>query len=611
MAKVATPGSLASESALLRGGGAMKLKRKTPSELRVGLFSLVILNPIPDGEQLKRRTGTGIMAESSTLLQKSVLADCVSSRLDPPKNTKYVEMRLNEVYPVKKPSTRLRLLSAKANAKENVSLEGDINVEISSSLLYKAQQKTNCQTNTSDSIDGTKHGKEQKCQETEKANKNRFLSVAELSLGSERFAETGAVDMDKALKGLVSQESSDAPYHANSSGGFGDMKQTSPGNICFELNIPGRKVPVDFTLKTFHKLLMSDTYNGISQSSSLHGSIMPHSWVYPQSSLPPFLISTLSSMGGESDFLNKRQVAWEDAFRNLYYLLRKNACDLFYVCAPQFVAMFTAVGGVGKAKRSCSAYISQSTRGLRSLLKEHDISFSMPLCSSKVEEISREDLVELSEIEKHNLGQAKRLISMSDIDNSSQSLLSFHGNENVHNLYDFLLNYKSFLTTSAGLDVPILYSPVPFINASLSAPEIKCKELKTVEHYALQFESYTGKGQSVLDSSAGISYRIEVKGEYLPPWIVSSVCAAMVSSDSSFEASFNTDLNTVGLNTVLKGSNLNSETEEHKDGGGCGSQESSNAYGIPDAIVSHDLHFAPVKSLKYCDGSYSVSLLPS
>lgn len=605
MAKVATPSSLASESALLCGGGAMKLKRKTPSELR--------------GEQLKR-TAVGTMGESSTLLQSSVLVDCVSKRTDSSKNTRYVEMRLDEVYPVKKPSSRLRLLSGKANAKENVCSEGNTSVKFSSNLLSKAQQVCNSQTTSRGSTTVTEDGKEQKCKETEKANQKKFLSVAELSLGSERFAESGRVDMDKALKGLVSQEFSNVPYHADSSGCGGDMKQISPGNICVELNIPGRKVPVDFTLKTsmrilssspvtwFHKLLMSGTYNGMSQSSSQHGINMPHSWVYPQSSLPPVIISTLSSVGGEADFLSKRQVAWEDSFRNLYYLLRKNICDIFYVCTSQFVAMFTAVGGVGKSKRSCSAYISQSTRGVRSLLREHDVSFSMPLCSSKVEEISREDLVELSEIEKHNLGHAKRLISMSDVDNTSQSLLSFHGNENVHSLYDFMLNYKSFLTTLAGLDVPMLYSSVPFQNASLLAPEVKCRETKTAEHYAMQFQGSTGKGQSIPDKSGGINYSIEVKGECLPPWIVSSVCAAMVSSGSSFEASFATDLISIGLNAVLKGSDPNSKTEDLKDGG---LQESSNAYGIPDAMISHDLQIAPMKALKYCDGSYTVSLMPS
>ncbi|KAL6343128.1 hypothetical protein AAG906_019671 [Vitis piasezkii] len=80
----------------------------------------------------------------------------------------------------------------------------------------------------------------------------------------------------------------------------------------------------------------------------------------------------------------------------------------------------------------------------------------MPLCRSKVEQVTTEDLVELSEIEKHKLGQ---------------SLLSFSGNKNVHALYDFMLNYRSFLTSLTSVDVPLLYSPVPFQNAALSAPE--------------------------------------------------------------------------------------------------------------------------------------------
>ncbi|KAK1562615.1 hypothetical protein Q3G72_014855 [Acer saccharum] len=67
--------------------------------------------------------------------------------------------------------------------------------------------------------------------------------------------------------------------------------------------------------------------------------------------------------------------------------------------------MFTGSDGMGTNKHSCNAYISQSATGLRSLLKEHDVCFSMPLCRSKVEQVTTEDLVELSEIEKQKLGQ--------------------------------------------------------------------------------------------------------------------------------------------------------------------------------------------------------------
>lgn len=43
----------------------------------------------------------------------------------------------------------------------------------------------------------------------------------------------------------------------------------------------------------------------------------------------------------------------------------------FVVCTSQFVVMFIGGDFSGKSKRSCNAYLSQSTRGLRSLLTEH------------------------------------------------------------------------------------------------------------------------------------------------------------------------------------------------------------------------------------------------
>lgn len=41
------------------------------------------------------------------------------------------------------------------------------------------------------------------------------------------------------------------------------------------------------------------------------------------------------------------------------------------VCTSQFVVMFTGIDESGKTKSTCGAYISRSTRGLRSLLREH------------------------------------------------------------------------------------------------------------------------------------------------------------------------------------------------------------------------------------------------
>ncbi|KAL5133896.1 hypothetical protein HKD37_03G007156 [Glycine soja] len=65
-----------------------------------------------------------------------------------------------------------------------------------------------------------------------------------------------------------------------------------------------------------------------------------------------------------------------------------------------------------------------------------------------------------------------RLRSFSDVDNSPASLLAFSGNNNVHALYDFLLNYRFLLTSLSSVDVPVLCSPVPFQNSALSSLDV-------------------------------------------------------------------------------------------------------------------------------------------
>ncbi|KAK9290379.1 hypothetical protein L1049_008548 [Liquidambar formosana] len=631
MAKVAAPGSLSSNS-LHFGGGAVKVgagvKRKTPSELR--------------GEQLKRRNVVELVDESPAPslepIKNSGGMTHGLKKLDSLKNPKYIDTRMDEVFPVRK--SRLRMFSGKENTKESISMEqtGSLNnLSIPSNLAAKSQPPLSCPENSVASGAVAKDGTTQACQMAEKCGQNTFRNVAELSLGSDRFSGLATVDMDKALKGLVAHEPPVGPAFSclpgDSSERFGNLASTNLGNFCSEYTIPGQKTPLDFTLKTnmrvvssssvnwFHRFITSGTMtqfsfqngcsgdqnlsclSGPSSASQVLNSKALHSWVYPQSSLPASVISalTLSATAGvEMDFLSKRQLAWEDSFRSLYYMLRKNICNIFYVCTSQFVVLFTGCDELGKAKRLCNAYISQSTRGLRSLLSEHDVCFSMPLCRSKVEQVTMEDLVELSEIEKHNLGQTRRLGSMSDVDNSPQSLLAFNGNENVHGLYDFLLNYRSFLTSLTSVDVPLLYSPVPFQNASLSAPEIKCKELKRVDHIAFPL-----KGNNMKDGESNAS--IEIKDAYLPPWIICGMCAIMGSEERSFEASFVTEPMSIGLNGALETICQKSDPQAAE---GEGLQESGHAFGIPDAIVSPYLRSALLKGLKYSNSSYTASLSP-
>ncbi|KAF5789957.1 hypothetical protein HanXRQr2_Chr09g0377391 [Helianthus annuus] len=118
----------------------------------------------------------------------------------------------------------------------------------------------------------------------------------------------------------------------------------------------------------------------------------------------------------------------------------------------------------------------------------------MPLCHSKVEKVTTEDLFELSEIEKYNLGMTRHTVSLSDVDNTPESLSVLSDND-VHGLYDFLLllNYMFLLPSLNILDVPLLYSPVPFENAAVFAAEVKCKEVRKIDHvFALNASRYYG-----------------------------------------------------------------------------------------------------------------------
>ncbi|KAA8518426.1 hypothetical protein F0562_015900 [Nyssa sinensis] len=632
MAKVAVPGP-ASSNSLRFGGGASKVanvvKRKTPSELR--------------GEQLKRRNVMELVDESPAPSLGSLKNPSGLKKPDLSKNPRYIDTRMDEVFPVRKNSIKLRMLSRKENTKENNPVEhtGSLkNISVHSDLASKSQPQLSCLEDSIASTAVTKDSMAQVCKTTEKCSEITFLSVKELSLGNEKSSGLETVDLDTALKGLVACEPlSVTTLPANSSERTGDF---TSGNLCSDFHILGRKTPLDLTLKTtmrvvssssvnwFHRLFASGTHNGMAQfmsqfgcsgdqnmgclselsSTKLYNPKAPHSWVYPQSSLPPAVISALSlsaAEGVQMDFLSKRQLAWEDSFRSLYYMLRKDACKIFYACTSQFVVMFIAADGPRETKCSCSAYISQSTRGLRSLLKEHDICFSMPLCHSKVEQVTTEDLVELSEIEKHNLGQIQHLGSASDVDNSPQSLLVFSGNENVHGLYDFLLNYRFFLSSLAGVDVPVLYSPVPFQNAALSAPEVRCKEVRRVDHGSFPLKECNMKDELNQGSSAGFCYSIEIKDAYIPPWIICSICETLGSEAMSFEASFVTEPASIGLNAALEiiSQKSNPQAKEVE-----GLQESCHVFGIRNTILSPHLHSAFLKGLKYCNDSYTASPSP-
>ncbi|KAL3379304.1 hypothetical protein AABB24_000155 [Solanum stoloniferum] len=633
-AKVAAAGMVHQSNALNFGGGGSSkvttttLKRKTPSELR--------------GEQLKKKNIVELVDES-IVSNGGPMSGLFPGpkRCDVSKNPRYVDTRVDELFPARKSSIRLKLVSRKENGKENVQAENSGNTKncsVPSAFPAENQQRSKCpKFSLASTVTGKDHATET-CSTSERCSENTFRSVTELSLGSVDVHGLSTVDMDKALRGLATHE------HLGAAAKIAESSETDGGirskNFCSEFHVPCKMTPLDLTMKSnirvvssssinwFHRLINCGANNVVARSSvncftklkmtclsevtSVSQATNPmslHSWMYPQSPLPPSVISALTlsaSAGGQLDFLSERQLAWQDSFRSLYYMLRKNVCSIFYVCTAQFVIMFTSSYSE-ENKHVCNAYISQSTRGLRSLLKEHDVSYSMPLCHSKLEELNTEELVELSEIEKQNLGQTRRRSAMSDVDNRPDSLLAFTGNKNVHSLYDFLLNYRYFLTSLTGVDVPELYSPIPFENAALTAPEVRCKEVRRIDQAAFQGMESNVTYEPNQQPSSGMCYSVEIKGRYLAPWVTSAICDAFSSNSTSFEASFISEPASVNLNASLGITGKYSDPEvsatEALD-------KDNLCFGIQNTKFCSQINSGFLKGLKYNGGSYTAFLSP-
>ncbi|XP_071708205.1 uncharacterized protein [Rutidosis leptorrhynchoides] len=548
------------------GDSPVTIKRKTPSELR--------------GDQLKPKRTKDLEDES------------LVPNLD---SVRYTDAHVDDLFSSSKNSIFRKVPYEVKTVTKNVTADHTDSVENSSaSIKFAGQQQS---AGLKDSYTSIK-----------KCSGSTFRSVTELSSKGEKLTSF-AIDMDEALKGLAPAKSSDENVDP-------ELK------FCSDFRVPGPNIPLDFTLKTsirvstsysvnwFHRLMNCGTLDGICQlnpkTKQNSSTTTLYSWVHPQCSLPTSVITALtSSMKGEGkmDLLNQRQLAWETAFRSLYVMLRRNILNIFYVCTEQFVAMFTSGNGSIERTGVCNAFLSQSTRTLRLLLKEQDVCFIMPLRNSNVDQEAAEDILELTEMERYYLGMS----NVSTVDNSPESLLAFNGNNNVHGLYDFLLNYRFLLTSLTSYDVPLLYSPLPFQNAALSAPEIKCKGVGRIENLPVPLN----ESSSTIEPNQGsnsIYNSIEIKDAYLTPWVIRSLCDALESNGGDFESSFVTEPMSIGLNVALDTVCQRSENEAAvSDENSIGNHA---LFGIKNTILSPQLTRAFITCLKYHDRSYTASLSP-
>ncbi|GMP50483.1 hypothetical protein CsSME_00017083 [Camellia sinensis var. sinensis] len=195
------------------------------------------------GEQLKQKNVVELVDESPAaelgFLENTTGIVCGLKKPDLSKNRRYIDTRMDE---------------ENSPVEHNGSLKS---CSVPSDLAAKSQSQL---SHPEDSFaSGTRDGTVQACKTTEKCSENTFRSVTELSAGGEKLSGRETVDLDKALKGLVAHE---PPPHSSLASDSSERKgDFTLGNLCSEFHIPGRKSPLDFTLKTTMRVVSSSSVN--------------------------------------------------------------------------------------------------------------------------------------------------------------------------------------------------------------------------------------------------------------------------------------------------------------------------------------------------------------
>ncbi|KAK3271356.1 hypothetical protein CYMTET_20287, partial [Cymbomonas tetramitiformis] len=126
-----------------------------------------------------------------------------------------------------------------------------------------------------------------------------------------------------------------------------------------------------------------------SQEEQLQRALI--TWAHPDQNL---LQLPLASAGPEwtaslAKYIEGRRRMWTEGFTSLYFMLRTCTCPCFYLLTPSsstsgFVALFYGPQASSPGEEGVGhATLSRSTRGLRYLLREAGVQFTMPLLAEK------------------------------------------------------------------------------------------------------------------------------------------------------------------------------------------------------------------------------------
>lgn len=286
-----------------------------------------------------------------------------------------------------------------------------------------------------------------------------------------------------------------------------------------ELTKPMKDLPIDWSIKSRMRIvcrtqIVNNTLKSTQEASGLTGFVRcidPSSaktnldssneskfyqnlmyWQYPNF---PWLNLVQRNASSNNKFkLNEEESEhllkdWMICFKNLFQLLKANQCAYFYVLGNNFSVLFRAagIGGI----EEMHAFLTPSTRGFRSMLRDEGIDYTQPLKKTTKDEAtpntSLEQQAAVADDEEEDEDELKFLESLgvqtSDInvkediktkqkeiedDNGDLSTALIEGVD-CQAFFNFLLNAKSTVPQIgrlAGIP-PTLLSPVAFLGSSL------------------------------------------------------------------------------------------------------------------------------------------------
>ena len=178
-----------------------------------------------------------------------------------------------------------------------------------------------------------------------------------------------------------------------------------------------------------------------------------------------------------------RLCEWMESFHCLYALFKQEFCDYIYIYFPNFFNIIFFYDKEDKMNIIPKVIITNTHQSFRNNLKKQNIIFSTPLMDIKKNNENKENInnkteedddigEDLEELERNGIKirmNKKRTTSGLGLryNNKDRTITLICGKRNVHNFYDYLINYihRFCLSIKKCHDVPLIFCDKMFLNS--------------------------------------------------------------------------------------------------------------------------------------------------